>query len=567
MFGLNSKILGGGKACEDIEFKLQILANIPTPVVAMDKNFNIKFINNIGAAALGKPVEDCLGRKCYDLFKTPHCNTENCQCAKAIREGKVCTSDTIAKLPSGDLPIRYTGSSLKDGDGNLIGALEYVLDISEEVNITNELGDLVEAAVDGKIEARVDEGKFQGNYLKIVNGINKLLDTITAPVKEAMQVVESAAAKDLTVQMSGDYKGRLAEFKDNINGMIISLDEALSQVSSAVEQVSSASGQIASGSQNLAQGANEQASSLEEISASLEEIASMTKQNADNANQASALSKTANQSAEKGNETMKQMADSIDKIKTSSDKTAKIVKTIDEIAFQTNLLALNAAVEAARAGEAGKGFAVVAEEVRNLAQRSAEAAKNTASMIEESVKNANGGVQITEEVAKSLAEIADGSSKVNNLVAEIAAAAQEQTQGVDQVNTAVSQMDQVTQQNASTSEESASAAEELNNQAEELRSLVSAFNLTGEHAGQSSNGRAHAREPLYHVEKSNKLVGLKDQVHAIAAHKSKPVARFDAKNDFSNIPENGLKKSDGNGKDRKAPEIIIPLGNEDFKDF
>jgi methyl-accepting chemotaxis protein len=175
---------------------------------------------------------------------------------------------------------------------------------------------------------------------------------------------------------------------------------------------------------------------------------------------------------------MGRMSSSINKIKESSDQTAKIVKTIDEIAIQTNLLALNAAVEAARAGEAGRGFAVVAEEVRNLAQRSSQAAKNTADMIAESVKNAGEGVNIAEEVSKSFDAIAVSAKKVNDLIAEIAAASQEQSQGIDQVNTAVAQMDQVTQQNAANSEESASAAEELSSQAEELQSMVAQFALS-----------------------------------------------------------------------------------------
>jgi methyl-accepting chemotaxis protein len=175
---------------------------------------------------------------------------------------------------------------------------------------------------------------------------------------------------------------------------------------------------------------------------------------------------------------MKRMSASINKIKESSDQTAKIVKTIDEIAMQTNLLALNAAVEAARAGEAGRGFAVVAEEVRNLAQRSAEAAKNTANMIEESVKNAEEGVNISTEVSKSFDAIAGSAKKVNDLIAEIAAASQEQSQGIDQVNNAVAQMDKVTQQNAANSEESASAAEEMSSQAEELQSMIAQFLLT-----------------------------------------------------------------------------------------
>ena len=151
----------------------------------------------------------------------------------------------------------------------------------------------------------------------------------------------------------------------------------------------------------------------------------MTKQNAENANQAKSLAGQANENATRP-EAMKRMSAAINKIKESTDQTAKIVKTIDEIAMQTNLLALNAAVEAARAGEAGRGFAVVAEEVRNLAQRSAQAAKNTTNMIEESVNNAQDGVKIAEDVSKSFVSIADGNKKVNDLIGEIAAASNEQ---------------------------------------------------------------------------------------------------------------------------------------------
>jgi len=338
---------------------------------------------------------------------------------------------------------------------------------------------LAKAAVEGHLATRADASRHQGDYRKIVQGVNNTLDAVIGPINEATVVLERVAARDLTARVEGDYVGDLAKIKTAINTAVDNLDQAMGQVTDSTAQVASASGQISSGSQNLAQGANEQASSLEEVSASLEEMSSMTRQNAENAMQAKNLSTEADQNAKSGSEAMGRMSQSIQKIKESSDQTAKIVKTIDEIAMQTNLLALNAAVEAARAGEAGRGFAVVAEEVRNLAQRSAQAAKNTADMIGESVKNAEDGVKISREVAQSFESIAQGTRKVSDLIAEIAAASKEQATGIKQVNDAVGQMDKVTQQNAANAEESASAAEELSSQASELQAMVGQFNING----------------------------------------------------------------------------------------
>jgi len=243
-------------------------------------------------------------------------------------------------------------------------------------------------------------------------------------------------------------------------------------LSEGSEQVSAAAGQVSGSAQSLAEGTSQQAASIEETSASLEEVTSMTKRNADNAAQAKELSGQTRAAADTGTSDMEQMQGAMAAIKLSSGEIAKIVKTIDEIAFQTNLLALNAAVEAARAGEAGMGFAVVAEEVRALAQRSAQAAKETAMKIDDSVSKSEHGVQISAKVADSLQQIVGRARKVDAIVGEIATASHEQSQGIGQVNTAVSEMDKVTQANAGNAEESAAAAEELNAQSVELKRIV-----------------------------------------------------------------------------------------------
>ena len=318
------------------------------------------------------------------------------------------------------------------------------------------------------------------------------------------------------------------------------LHKVISGLSSGSEQVTSASGQVSSSSQEMAEGASEQASSLEEISSSLEEMTSMTRQNADNAKQASGLMDDASSIVSKGMEATERMSAAVGEIKQSSDETAKIIKTIDEIAFQTNLLALNAAVEAARAGEAGKGFAVVAEEVRNLAQRSAEAAKNTADLIEGSQKNSDRGVAVTEEVAGALKQIVDSASKVGQLIGEVSAASNEQAQGIDQVNTAVAEMDKVVQQNAANAEESASASEELSSQALELNNMVGELQtIVG--GSDTIDGQQHtyAAPPAHHQPTPTRKPIL-------AAHKPAP-----------------MKHKASTAK----PDEVIPLDDDDFSEF
>jgi methyl-accepting chemotaxis protein len=395
----------------------------------------------------------------------------------------------LNELADGNTNVRIDRADDRD---EIAPAMERI--VGSLQGLVEETNALIAAAKAGQLTTRGNAAAFKGGYREIVAGINETLDAFSQPIDEAAEVLARVADKDLTARMDGDYQGEFARIKQAMNSAVADLEETLGQVASGAEQVGAAASQVSAGSQSLAQGTNEQASSLEEVGSSLQEMSSMTRQNAANAQEGRSLSQTARESTAKGVEGMQQLASALNQIKSSADQTAKIVKTIDEIAFQTNLLALNAAVEAARAGEAGKGFAVVAEEVRNLAMRSAEAARTTADLIEQSVRNAESGVHLGEGVVVSLSEIDERVTKVREVIAEISASSEQQAQGINQVNVAVEQMNSVTQATAANSEEAASAAEELSSQAETMRGLVGQFRLSG--ASASSQQRAAFRVPF-----------------------------------------------------------------------
>ena len=276
-----------------------------------------------------------------------------------------------------------------------------------------------------------------------------------------------------------------------IRGVNSALRQIAHELTNGGEQVAAAAAQIASTSQSLAQGSSQQAASLEEVSAAMEEMNAMTKRNAENSSEATAMMAETVSHVDVSNNALEDMMASMSAIKMSSEKVAKINKTIDEIAFQTNILALNAAVEAARAGEAGMGFAVVAEEVRNLAQRSAVAAKDTAALIEEAIANSNQGASKLERVATAIRAITDSASKVKGLVDEVNEASRQQTQGINQVATAVTQVSTVTQTAAASAEESAAAAEELSAQAQTVADLVRQLKRMVEDGGGAERGLPH----------------------------------------------------------------------------
>ena len=283
--------------------------------------------------------------------------------------------------------------------------------------------------------------------LAVALGLSLLLSLfmaglITRPLRQLVRGIQEIAEGDLTQDIHLNTKDEIGDLARAVNTMRLKMGEAV--------------GQSAATARILSDSASKQASSLEETSSSLEEMASMIRQSADNAAQTNQLMSASQEVIKTADSSVAQLNGSMKEITAASEQTQKIVKTIDEIAFQTNLLALNAAVEGARAGEAGAGFAVVADEVRNLALRAAEAARNSSGMMEDIVTKVRNGEKLVTVTYNAFRQVTDSSEKVVNLMGDIVKATREQSQGIDQVNRAVLEMNQVTQDNAATSEELAS---------------------------------------------------------------------------------------------------------------
>lgn len=300
---------------------------------------------------------------------------------------------------------------------------------------------------------------------------------VLVPLAKAREHCDNIAEGDLHTPVRYQSKDEIGDMMNGLERMRQALMEIIGQVRETGEAVASAAEDIADGNTNLSARTEEQAASLGQTASSMEELTATVRQTSENALQASKLAEAMRDTANSGDDIMSEVVVSMKNIESSSAKINSIINIIEDIAFQTNILALNAAVEAARAGEQGRGFAVVASEVRSLAQRSSVAAKEIKDLIEQSGEQIRGGSSQVNRAGESMGRILNAVKQVSDLMDEIAMSTSEQSRGIDQINTAVSQMDVVTQQNASLVEQASTSALVLSQKSNELKQSVAVFRL------------------------------------------------------------------------------------------
>ena len=521
--------------------KINNLNTIPTPIMSIDTDFKITYMNPAGAAIAGKTPDECVGLKCYDLFNTPHCKTEKCACAQAMKTDSVVTAETFARPSEGVLvPIKYTGSPIKDAKGNIKGALEYILDVTEErkqkqdaaekianlnaipasimsidtdFNVTyiNPKGaELVGKPVDEcigrkcynlfksencnteKCGCRIAMKTDQGHSTKAKaapNGKSGSLYLSSVPIKDAKGNIKGALeyAQDISAQ---------AEVEDVIASTSIStsavVEQAKSNMAAVIDAVVNINESLNEGVTLLAMTADKvggmQESSKQMLQLS-KEATGLTEKVAEDAQTGKRAGSDAGGKLQEISKSMLKNNEMVDGLITELEKIGGFVDIIKEIASQTNLLAFNAAIEAARAGDAGRGFAVVADEVRKLAENSSRSAvdiSNIVKKIEKDSKDTIGSMQAGREMLN------EGTGVINRALESL----DEISTGITTISQSVSNLHQQADGLVTESQEVRQKLDVVVSNSNENRNKTEAVGVKAKETGDSMESLSESSEEL-----------------------------------------------------------------------
>ncbi len=362
-------------------------------------------------------------------------------------------------------------------DGERLGTIAEWHDKTEMYNIQNDIQRLIDGAVQGDIQQRLDTATYEGYLRALGDGINRMLDALQAPLQEVESVLPQVSSGDLTQRMVGQYQGEFSVLMDSINETINNLHGMVRQVREVTGEVQLGVDEIVHSNGSLSGRTEQQSAALAQLRSKMGAMTQSITESQGHLEQANSFSGEASRLAGEGDEIVGHAIEAMEGIRDSSSKIADIIGVIDSIAFQTNLLALNAAVEAARAGDQGKGFAVVAGEVRNLAHRSSEAASEIKKLIEESVNRVESGSVQVNRSGEALQQIHTVVNQLTDLVSEISGVGQQQQQDIGEVNHAISNLEQVNQQNAEMVKASMRSTEKMEQNAGNLIKMVESFHI------------------------------------------------------------------------------------------
>ena len=516
---------------EDTREKVEYLNQIPTTILTVDHDYNILFLNRAGVRTAGKKLEECIGQKCYDLFDTEDCNTEKCAVHQAFLKNKVVTVETKVRLPAGVIPIRYTGAPIRDADGNVIAATEYVLDIRKEKEAIEKMNEISDRMI-------------------------KASEELSAASEQSGSATEQIASVSQQVARGAEEQTR------GIN----EVNRSINDLEKAIEMVE--------------KGSKEQAKAVEQTAGIVQQVSSAAEQTATSAQEAAGAASQAAEVAKQGTETVEKTIEGIRKINSSMQDVAKkvaelgkhseeiggMIAVIDDIAAQTNLLALNAAIEAARAGDQGRGFAVVADEVKKLAERTAKETKEIANLVGtvqkgvsesikasmEGAKQADEGSNLANEAGTALDQILDAINSMTSQIEQISAAAEEMSASANEMVKVVEGVSDITEQNLAVTKQMADSRAKVSESANTVAAT------TEENSAATEQMSASAQEMSAQVQQ---VVTAAQTLAKMAVELKQAISLFETKNqdssqDSSKSGDSVDESKDGSGNGKKTRSSI-----------
>ncbi|MBX3620942.1 MAG: MCP four helix bundle domain-containing protein [Rhizobacter sp.] len=380
-----------------------------------------------------------------------------------------------------DLVTAGSGDDGRDLLRSSLAPLEAALQASVEALLAHEAEQMHEAAARAdelavRLQAGIAVCAVAGLLFAVVISV-WIVRSTTRPLRQAVAVAGEVAAGELHGHIEVQGRNETAQLLGSLHEMRMRLAEVVRGVRDSADSLASASSEIALAHADLSGRTGQQASALEQTAASMEQLGATVRQNAENARRGNDVALAVNAVARRGGDAVGQVIETMKGIQSSASQIGEITGLIDAIAAQTNILALNAAVEAARAGEQGKGFAVVAGEVRSLARRSADAAREISRLIAVSGERVAQGDAMAAQAGATMEEVVAQVQQLCGFMADISRASDEQSLGVTQVGDAITQLDRITQQNASLVEQGSASADSLRQQAQQLAHAVAVFRL------------------------------------------------------------------------------------------
>ena len=532
------------KYATDITRRKQINADYEGQIAAISKSqavieFNMEGMvitaNDNFLRTLGYTLDEIKGKH-HSLFveESYRHSAEYADFWTKLRRGEHQASE-YKRIGKGgrEVWIQASYNPILDLNGKPCKVVKYATDVTpQKLAVNAMMADammLAQAAVDGKLATRADANKHQGDYRKVVEGVNSTLDAVIGPLNvaakyvddissgltEAKEVLQAMAANDYTrrvadsnrrVKITEVYNGDFNTIKNNLNACIEGLagvgsatNKTADTLQDSMQSIAEDANALLSSSQQLAATSQQMSSNAEETSAQANTVATATQQVTTNLNSvatgAEEMTSTVQSISSNAGEAAKVAAEAVRtanganatvaKLGESSAEIGQVIKVITSIAQQTNLLALNATIEAARAGEAGKGFAVVANEVKELAKQTAKATEDISQKITAIQDDTKRAVEAIGSITGIINQINDISGTIATAVEEQSATTNEMSRNVQEAAKGSGEISQNIQGVATAAEsttrgaqDTLKAAQQLTEMATALRTLVEQFKLS-----------------------------------------------------------------------------------------